>query len=130
MTNKNSSNMTVMQMRTLKPEGQVPLKNATPQSLRKSNTEKRRRRQRYLKKEPKSRKRRMRTRKGPKGRTPPGPQHTFAGQEEEGYEELEHRTEPFKQQPVENTTKRTPIAANCLKKAVKRKPQAEERKTE
>ena len=26
-----------------------------------------------------------------------------------------------------NTTKRTPIAANCLEKAVKRKPQAEER---
>ena len=31
-----------------------------------------------LKKEQKSRKRRMRTSKGPKGRNPPSPQHTFA----------------------------------------------------
>ena len=122
--------MTDMQMRTLQPEGQVPLKNATPQSLRKSNKETRRRRQRYLKRGTKSRKRRMRTRKGPKGITPPGPRHTFAGKEKESCEELEHRTEPFRQQPVENTTKRTPIAANFLEKAVKRKPQAEERKTE
>ena len=39
--------MTDMQMRTLQPEGQVPLTNVTPQSLRKSNKETRR--QRYLK---------------------------------------------------------------------------------
>ena len=70
----------------------------------------------------------MRTRKGPKGITPPSPQHTFAGKGKKSCEELEHRTETFRQQPVENTTKRTPIAANCLEKAVKRKPQAEERK--
>ena len=54
----------------------------------------------------------MRTGKGPKGRTSPGPQHTFAGKEKESCEELEHRTEPFRQQPVENTTKRTPIAGS------------------
>ena len=72
----------------------------------------------------------MRTRKGAKGRTPPGPQQTFARKEKESCEELKHRTEPFRQQPVEDTTKRTPIAANCLEKSVKRKPQAEEGKTE
>ena len=37
MTNKNSSNMTDIQMKTLQPEGQDPLKNAKPQTLRKAN---------------------------------------------------------------------------------------------
>ena len=54
-----------------------------------------------LKNEQKSRKRRMSTRKGPKGITPPGPKHTFAEKEKESCEELEPRTEPFRQQPVE-----------------------------
>ena len=84
-----------------------------------------------LKKEQKSCKRWMRTCKGPKGRTPPGPQHIFARKgKEKSCEEREHRNAPFRQQLVEDTTKRSPIAANCLEKAVKRKPQAEERKTE
>ena len=83
-----------------------------------------------LNKKQKSRKRRMRTRKGQKGEHHQAPSIHSQKKEKESCEELEHRTEPFRQQPVEDTTKRTPIAANCLEKAVKRKPQAEEIKTE
>ena len=46
----------------------------------------------------------MRTRKGPKGRTPPGPQHTSTRKEKESCEEREHRNALFRQEP-EDTAK-------------------------
>ena len=72
----------------------------------------------------------MRTRKGPKREKTTRPPADIRKKRKESCEELEQRTEPFRQPPVEDTTKSTPIAANCLEKAVKRKPQADERKTE
>ena len=98
--NKNSSNMRDMQMRTLQQERLSPTEKCDSAAIGKVK-QRNEETTKVLKKEQKSRKRRMRTCKGPKGITPPGPQHTFAGKEKESCEELEHRTEPFRQQPVE-----------------------------
>ena len=115
MTNKNSSNLTDKPVRTPQLEGQDLLKNAKSHAVRRQRNEEKK--TKVLKKEQKSRKRRMRTRKGPKRENTTRPP---ADIRKKSCEELEHRTEPFRHPPVEDTTKRTPIAANCLEKAVKR----------
>ena len=126
---RNSSNRTDMQGRTLQPEGQVLLKNGKPHSLRKANKETRRRRQRYLKRSKRAAKSKWEHAMGQKGEHHQVPS-IHSQEKKKKAAKNGNRNAPFRQQPVEDTTKRTPIAANCLEKAVKRKPQAEERKAE
>ena len=86
-------------------------------------------RTKVLKKEQKSRKRRMRTSKGPKGRNPPSPQHTFARKEKESCEERKHRNEPFRQPHSRRHNQKVPNCSHCLRESCnKSNPQAEERR--
>ena len=71
----------------------------------------------------------MRTSKGPKGRNPPSPQHTFARKEKESCEERKHRNEPFRQPHSRRHYQKVANCSHCLRESRKKVTlQAEERK--